>query len=38
MWDLQRRGSGFDGIITSLVKEKLREGRTVYKIVFMRTF
>ena len=28
IWDLQRRGLGLDRMITSLAKEKLREGRT----------
>ena len=34
----KQRGSGFDGIITSLAKEKLREGRTACKGIFMSTF
>ena len=31
-------GSGFDGIITILAKEKLRKGRTVCKSIFIKTF
>ena len=38
MQDLQRTGSGFDGIITSLANEKLREVSTACKGIFMSTF
>lgn len=35
IWDAQESGSGFDGRITSLAKEKLREGRTVCTSIFI---
>ena len=37
MWDQPQRGLGSDGIITSLPKGKLREGRIVCKNISMIT-
>ena len=37
MWDQPQRGLGSDGIITSLAKGKLREGRIVCKNISMIT-
>ena len=39
MWYLQWRGSGCDGIIIQVLPmKKLREGKTVYKSIFMNNF
>ena len=37
-WDLRQRGLGFNRITTNLAKNKLKEGRTVCKSVFLGTF